>query len=68
MKTMKETNCTTWGEMMQIPTRAKTTNGIIRAIKNYTDCFNNLTQEEMVDFVNSEWVTRCSDGVIIWED
>lgn len=68
MRTMKETTCTSWSKMMQIPTKAKTTNGIIKAIKNYTDCFDNLTQEEMVDFVNSEWVTRCSDGAIIWED
>ena len=49
MKTMKETHRTSWNIMMQIPTKAKTTNGIIRAIKNYTDCFDNLTQEEMVD-------------------
>lgn len=68
MKTMKETNSSSWSKMMQIPTRAKTTNGIIKAIKNYTDFFDDSTQEEMVKFVNSEWVTRCSDGVIIWED
>ena len=68
MRTMRQTTSTTWNKMMEIPTRAKTTNGIIKAIKNYTDCFDNLTQEEMVEFVNSEWVTRCSDGVIIWED
>ena len=68
MRTMKQITSTTWKKMMEIPTKAKTTNGIIKAIKNYTDCFDNLTQEEMVEFVNSEWITRCSDSVIIWED
>lgn len=48
MRTMKETNCTSWDKMMEIHTKAKTVNGIIKAIKNYTDCFDNLTQEEMV--------------------
>lgn len=68
MKTTKETTCTTWKKMMEIPTRAKTVNGIIKAIRRYTDAFDDLTQEEMEEYVNSEWVTLCSNGVIVWED
>lgn len=68
MRKMEETNSTTWRKMHQIPTKASTTRGVIKAIVRHVDWFSGLTQEEMVDFVNSEWVTKCSDGVIIWED
>lgn len=40
MKTMKQTTSTTWKKMMEIPTKAKTVKGIIKAIKRHTDFFN----------------------------
>lgn len=68
MQTMKQTTSTTWKKMMEIPTKAKTVNGIVKAIKRHTDFFNDMTQEEMENYVKSEWVEICSNGVIIWED
>lgn len=68
MKTMKQTTSTTWKKMLEIPTKAKTVNGIIKAIKRHTDFLNGMTQEEMENYVQSEWVEICSNGVIIWED
>lgn len=68
MRTMKQTTSTTWKKMMEIPTKAKTVKGIINAIKQCTDFFNDMTQEEIENYVKSEWVEICSNGVIIWED
>lgn len=68
MKTMKQTTSTTWKKMLEIPTKAKTVKGIINAIKQHTDFFNDMTQGEMGNYVKSEWVEICSNGVILWED
>ena len=46
MRTMKETTCTSWSKMMQIPTRAKTTNGIAKAIKNYTGSLSTMRESD----------------------
>lgn len=62
---MKYVASSTWKKSMEIPTRAKTLAGLVKAILKYTDAY---TAEEAEEVLKSEWATVCSDGIIIWCD
>jgi hypothetical protein len=65
---MKNEKSSTWSKLFEVPTKAKTEKGIIKAIKRYADCYSNFTEEEMKELLESEYVTKCDDGIIIWEN
>ena len=63
---MKDCSSATWKKLFEVPTRAKTTAGRIKALKNYTDAYNDISSEEIAETLNSEWCTVCDDGIVIW--
>lgn len=65
---MSEIKSTTWEKLFEVPTKARTVDGIIAALRNYTDFYNELSDDEMLDIINSVWTEICSDGIIVWED
>lgn len=65
---MKDCASTTWKKLLEIPTHAKTTRGKVAAVRRQTDFFNDFSDDEVTDFLKSEWATICEDGIIIWAD
>lgn len=65
---MKDCQSATWSKLLELPTRAKTTAGLIKAVRDRTDFFAEMSDEEAEDFIDSEWCTLCDDGIVIWVD
>lgn len=65
---MAECKSTTWNKLLEIPTRAKTVKGQIEAIRKFTDCFAEMDDDEIEEYLASEWCTICEDGIVVWVD
>ena len=50
----------------RIPLEGKSNEELATAIMEYADCYNDL--DEVLELLNSEWVTICEDGIIVWVD
>lgn len=66
-KKMSEINSSTWRKWIEAPTErpVETEEDIINAVKKETDC---MDDEEIREYIGSEWMTICMDGIIIWTD
>ena len=64
MKKMSEVTSETWTKLIEVPTKAKTPEGIARAIGNYSDF--EPTAEEVEQMIAEGFIELCSDGVIVW--
>ena len=67
-KTMSEITSSTWTKMLEVPTRARTLEDMIAALRKATDMYEDMSNEEMEELINSDWVEICSDGIIVWMD
>lgn len=70
MKTMKAEaqEQHAWNMLLEVPTRAETDAGRIKAMRRWTDFFDDMSDAEIEQMMNSEWITVCKDGIIVWED
>lgn len=65
---MKMNECTSnvWHKLFSVPTKAKTKKGKIAAIRTHTSFFDDFSDADASKFIDSEFCTLCSDGIIIW--
>lgn len=69
MKTIKTTSSTTWIKMFEIPCDTSSVDSIVSAMKDYTDFFDGISDEEIIsDYIDGQWGDVCSDGIVIWGD
>ena len=70
MKTMKAEaqEQHAWNVLLEVPTRAETDAGRIRAMRRWTDFFDDMSDAEIEAMMDSEWMTVCKDGIIVWAD
>lgn len=69
MKQEKKRNKSNYSPLFEIKTKAKTEIGVCRVLKkNVEPDFYNNDEEELHNLINSDWITVCKDGIIIWED
>lgn len=70
MKTMKAEaqEQHAWNVLLEVPTRAETGAGRIKAMRRWTDFFDDMSDAEIEQMMNSEWITICKDGIIVWKD
>lgn len=58
-----------YSALIEIKTKAKTEKGVFRVLKkNIDEDFYENDDEELHNLINSEWVTVCKDGIIVWYD
>lgn len=63
---MKEVTSCTWTKIIEIKTRAKTPNGILRAIRCETDF--DFDKSDVEYGLETGFIELCDDGIILWED
>lgn len=57
-----------YGVVLEIKCDAKTEQEAIEQIKKQSDFFYGMEEDEIIDFVESDWISLFDDGIVIWVD